>query len=166
MKTGNLQKELGKLIEAAIAKSKTTAKCTDYILWRGISVFVDTTAGEWTNCTIAKSGQYRIVVKNHRPHRVHISSDSTIGADSLLFNNIDGDRWTVSAEVEPRHDKDTFDLSNSASVTDFTEEILANVDPVASEEIQTTINRKIIDPKTLRIAKKDTDYTQIVVDLV
>jgi hypothetical protein len=105
-------------------------------------------------------------VKNHRSHRVHISSESTIEADNLLFNNVDGDRWTVSAEVEPRHDEDAFDLSNSASTTDFVEEVLPNIDPITSEEIQTTINRKVIDPETLQIARNDTDSTQIIVDLV
>ena len=166
MKTGNLQKEFGKLIEAAIAKSKTTAKCEDYILWRGVSVFVATTSGKQTDCAIADSGQYRIVVKNHRPHRIQISCESTVGTDNLLFNNVDGDRWTISAEVDPRHDDDAFDLSNSASVTDFLENISANIDPVGSEEIQTTVNRTILDPETLRITRDDTDATQIVVDLV
>ena len=166
MKIGNSQKELGELIETAIAKLKTTAKCEDYILWRGISVFVNTSAEEWTDCRIADSGKYRIVVKNHRPHRVYISTESTTGAQKLLFNSVDRDRWTVSTEVEPRHDEVAFELSNSASATDFVEEVLANVDPIDSEEIQTTINRKIIDPETLRIARNDTDSTQIIVDLV
>lgn len=166
MKTGNLQKELGKRIEAVIAELKTTAKCEDYILWRGISVFVYTSPGGWTDCRIDESAQYHIVVKNHRPHRVHISSESMNGVGNLLFRNVDGNRWKISDEVEPRHDEEVFDLHNSASVTDFVVEISADVDSVDSDEIRTTVDRKIIDPETLRIARNDTDSTQIVVDLV